>query len=1174
MRILRLDLLAFGPFTGRSLDFDNGAGLYIVHGANEAGKSSSLRALRNLLYGIPQQTSDDFVHSYHNLRIGGVFEAADGTRLQCIRRKARTNTLRGPDDVEVCDESQLLQLLGGVDEKTYSQRFGIDYQELRRGGNAIVQGGGDLGEILFAAGAGVADVKQIQQRFETEADALFKPRGSNQKIGQSMSELEKVRKELRDSQLPTTQWIEHDRELRKAEKRQREIDEELTRKRVERNRLDRIGQSLPLIAKRTPLREALAGVATARLLPESFEADRREAATALSTAIRDEARGRQEIERLEGELRSVIVPIAMLEHRTAISKVHTDLGSYQKASKDRPGLVADRDAALKSAEEQCRELSQPTTLEQAATLRLPKGQRRKIQELAADCKALIEKQSSSEQALRDLDKKIRQADDTVKRLPQQRNLSELDRTVRQVQKCGDLDGQLSGGQADIEHLNGQARVELARLTLYAGTLEELETLPIPSAETIDQFDRVLSEADEELRRCQEKVDEFSAATQNLQASLDALRLAGEVPTEAELEAIRRRRNAGWDLVLQVWQDNLNATDAAVVGFVEEFAGGGELKAAFRASVESADAIADRLRREADRVALKAKLTSDLQQAEVQLQTAVAGRKAAEERREQLWGDWQSHWSAARIAPRTPREMRSWRNRQQGLLDIAADKRKREADLQRLFDQIDSWRGDLVQCLENLGQPAVADQEQLSKALDHCQGVAEEIRKENQRRERLEQEREKLRGQRPDVEQAANEARERLDEWRTQWADAVSVLGLGGQATPVEANTVIETIDELLRLLDESAKLNVRICGIDEDANKFRQSVRTLLEQVAPDLLDTLAHSVDQSVADLVDRLSRAVKDQTKVEGWQQQLQSQRAARDAAAADITQWRNTVDTLCKQAGCQSQDELPQAEERSARRRKIESELQGIEERLCELASGTALEEWITVVEQFDTDRVQVDIAGLDENIRLFEEEKQRVAESIGEHRNELSRMDGSDKAAEAQIQAECLLASIRGDAEEYIRKRLASTVLAQAIERFRESSQGPVLSRASELFSTLTLGSFSGLRADSDETGKTILVGVRPGGQTVAVTGMSEGTCDQIYLALRIALLESSLNGREPLPFIVDDILIMFDNERTAAALKVLSHFSQTTQVILFTHHEHLVSIANDTLFDSSLRVVRF
>lgn len=1172
MKIRRLDLLAFGPFTGRSLDFGNGAGLYIVHGANEAGKSSSLRALRNLLYGIPQQTSDAFIHSYQNLRIGGVFEAADGTRLECIRRKARTNTLRGPNDVETCDESQLLQLLGGMDEKTYSQRFGIDYQELRRGGNAIVQGGGDLGEILFAAGAGMADVKQTQQRFEAEAEALFKPRGSNQRIGQSLSELEKVRKEVRDSQVPTAQWIEHDRELCKAEKRQREIDEELTRKRIERSRLDRIRQSLPLIGRRNPLREALAGVATARLLPESFAADRREATTTLSSATRDEARGRQEIERLEGELRSVSVPAAILGHRTAISKAHADLGSYLKASKDRPGLIADRDAALKSAEQLCRELRQPTTLEQAASLRLPKGQRRRIQELAGDCKALIEKESSSEQALRELDKKIRQADETIKQLPQQRNLSELDRMIRLVQKCGDLDGQLRVDLADLEHLNGQACVELARLTLYSGALEDLEKLPIPSVETIDQFERVLSETDGELRRRQEKIDEVTAARQNLQASLDALRRAGEVPTEAALEVIRRRRNAGWDLVLQVWQDNLKATDAAVMGFVEEFAHDGDLSTAFRTSVESADAIADRLRREADRVAQMAKLTSDLQQAEVQLQAAVDARKEAEGRREQARREWQAHWIATCIAPLTPREMRSWRNRQQGLVVIAADKRKREADLQRLVDQIDTFRRDLNRCLDTLGEPTVVDRKQLSNSLNYCQDAAEGIRQENQRRERLEHEREVLIGQRLDAEHAANEARERLDEWRTQWADTVTVLGLDGLATPTEANSVIETVDELLRLLDTSAKLDERIRGIDQDAEQFKQSVRSLLEQVAPDLLAMLTHSVEQSVADLVDRLGLAVKDQTNVEGWQNQLRSQKAMRDAAAADITRWRSTLDSLCSQAGCLSQDELPNAEERSAARRTIEAELHGIEERLCELASGTTLEEWSTVVEQFDTDRVQVDIVGLDENIRLAEEEKQRISESIGEHRNELARMDGSDKAAEAQIRAECLLASIRGDAEEYIRKRLASKVLTQAIERFRESNQGPVLSRASELFSTLTLGAFLGLRADSDDAGKTVLVGVRPTGQTVAVAGMSEGTCDQIYLALRIALLESSLSGRDPLPFIVDDILIMFDNQRLAAALKVLSQFSQTTQVILFTHHEHLVSIARDTLNNGSLSIV--
>src|SRR5690606_3744088 len=122
-RILRLDLLAYGPFTEQSLEFGSEAGLHIVHGANEAGKSSSLRALRDLLYGIPPKTPDNFLHPYQNLRIGGVFETADGTRLDFIRRKGRAKTLRGPDDVEVFDESQLQRSLGGVNEQTFSQRF-------------------------------------------------------------------------------------------------------------------------------------------------------------------------------------------------------------------------------------------------------------------------------------------------------------------------------------------------------------------------------------------------------------------------------------------------------------------------------------------------------------------------------------------------------------------------------------------------------------------------------------------------------------------------------------------------------------------------------------------------------------------------------------------------------------------------------------------------------------------------------------------------------------------------------------------------------------------------------------------------------------------------------------------------------------------------------------------
>ncbi|MBS0263445.1 MAG: AAA family ATPase, partial [Planctomycetes bacterium] len=126
MRILRLDLLAFGPFAEKSLEFTPDTGLHLVHGPNEAGKSSALRALRNWLYGIPQQTTDNFRHPHPDLRVGGLLQAGDGTTLEFIRRKGRTKTLRGRDDVAVFDEARLVSVLGGIDETAFTQRFGID----------------------------------------------------------------------------------------------------------------------------------------------------------------------------------------------------------------------------------------------------------------------------------------------------------------------------------------------------------------------------------------------------------------------------------------------------------------------------------------------------------------------------------------------------------------------------------------------------------------------------------------------------------------------------------------------------------------------------------------------------------------------------------------------------------------------------------------------------------------------------------------------------------------------------------------------------------------------------------------------------------------------------------------------------------------------------------------
>ena len=151
-----------------------------------------------------------------------------------------------------------------------------------------------------------------------------------------------------------------------------------------------------------------------------------------------------------------------------------------------------------------------------------------------------------------------------------------------------------------------------------------------------------------------------------------------------------------------------------------------------------------------------------------------------------------------------------------------------------------------------------------------------------------------------------------------------------------------------------------------------------------------------------------------------------------------------------------------------------------------------------------------------------------------------------------------------AERYVRVKTSTMLLQWAIDRYRREKQAPLLRRAGELFKLITRDSFSGLQVEYDNQDKAHLTGVRPNGSVVPVSGMSSGTADQLYLALRVASIEDYLERAESLPFIADDLFINFDDQRATAGFALLGKLSRTTQVLFFTHHQHLVDIALQSL----------
>ena len=402
------------------------------------------------------------------------------------------------------------------------------------------------------------------------------------------------------------------------------------------------------------------------------------------------------------------------------------------------------------------------------------------------------------------------------------------------------------------------------------------------------------------------------------------------------------------------------------------------------------------------------------------------------------------------------------------------------------------------------------------------------------------------------------AEEELKHWQSLWDEALTPLGIESNILPAEAIDFIETLQGCFDKLKEADDFRKRIDGIDRDAREFEETILALVKDIAPDLADLEAN---QAVSQLKSRLGQASQDQTLVQQYTEEIDALEKTIADARTELGSVDEQIAVLRQLAGCETEEQFNEAERRSNEYLKLKDKLEEAEANLARIAEGISLADLEKQAQGIDPDELPGRIEGLANQIEgMIDPEIRQLSETIGREKNELARMDGSGKAAELAEASQQTLAKIRRLTERYIRLKLSTKILREEIERYRAENQDPVLKIASGYFNDLTLGSFAGLRTDIDDQGQPVLIGVRPNGAWLHVGGMSSGTCDQLYLALRLATLEWRIQSSEPMPFIVDDILINFDDQRSKATLKALSNLAEKTQVILSTHHGQIFEAA--------------
>jgi uncharacterized protein YhaN len=400
----------------------------------------------------------------------------------------------------------------------------------------------------------------------------------------------------------------------------------------------------------------------------------------------------------------------------------------------------------------------------------------------------------------------------------------------------------------------------------------------------------------------------------------------------------------------------------------------------------------------------------------------------------------------------------------------------------------------------------------------------------------------------------------LDGIRREWGDAVAALGLRPESTRDEAFAVLDATAELGRLLDKAEDLRGRIAGIHRDASWFARDVAALCRVHLPeaeglppaDAAQRLLSSFEQAQSD---QATKKRLESELVELEREQTHWTERREDAAAR--------LSSLFSAAGATDLATLEQAEKRAAEQSSLRREVRAVEEQLALSGDGASLSVLETEAKDADLDQARARIRDLERDI---EEVSELIDQSKGDmyaRKHGVESMERTD-AAEASAVLEHRVAVLKRHVHRYVRVRLAALILEREIERYRKENQGPILSRAGELFPRLTLGRYSGLRVGLDDEGEAVLECLRADGTPVKVEGLSEATRDGLYLALRLASLERYADSNEPMPLILDDVLIQFDDDRARAALQVLGEAARKTQILFFTHHARLVELARAAL----------
>lgn len=330
----------------------------------------------------------------------------------------------------------------------------------------------------------------------------------------------------------------------------------------------------------------------------------------------------------------------------------------------------------------------------------------------------------------------------------------------------------------------------------------------------------------------------------------------------------------------------------------------------------------------------------------------------------------------------------------------------------------------------------------------------------------------------------------------------------------------------------------------EKLQHIKEKVRQFSEKLAP-LLNryqiTSSH-LEGKVLELNEKLEKAVSILTSLDHVKEELKEIQSIR-------TYVQQEIEKLLKSANVSTVEQFREKSVLIQKRKELEKQLLWIEGQVSSKGAISLKQ----IEEEFDLKTINTEESKLESALEEFSRKEEASQKRLAETKVRLQNIEDSGTYSELKYKFEMKRAETKKMAQKWAVYAVAKDLMQKTVDYHRANRMPKMLEKAEGYFRFLTGNQYTSIMLPEE---KTSILAKRRDGVYFHAEELSQGTAEQLYAAIRFALVEQ-MSERIKLPIMIDDSFVNFDHERLERSIQLIRQLSKKYQVLLFTCHRHIV-----------------